>query len=275
MSLYTIISIVKRVDRLLIMRNTTKKTDKPVPAVKVSGVRSRRPVAAPPAVITMSQSVTDRLRAAIMEGRLLPNEKLQEMSLSAMLNVSRTPIRAALHGLTKEGLLEYVPNRGYSVRGLDTERLISVFDIRGSLEGLAARLAAENGMDDMTKADFDSGLKKGDRIIGKGKLVSSDRDHFVEVNVCIHEAILRAADNPLLNDMIRLCQNIPISSDRNVLWHDFDWVRRSHDDHHRLFDAICLRDGARAEQLMREHVYVVKLHMKQQLERAVRSTDSF
>jgi GntR family transcriptional regulator of vanillate catabolism len=255
------------------MRVTMKKTDIPVSAVKASSARRRRPSAAPAVVITMSQSVTDRLRTAIMDGRFLPNEKLQEMALSALLNVSRTPIRAALHGLTKEGLLEYVPNRGYSVRGIDTERLISVFDIRSSLEGLAARLAAEKGMDGLTMADFESGLKKGDRIIAKGKLVLADRDHFVEVNVRIHEAILRAADDQLLKDMIGLCQNIPTSSDRNVLWHDFDWVRRSHDDHHRLFDAICLRDGARAEQLMREHVFVVKQHMKQQLDRTVRAAD--
>jgi GntR family transcriptional regulator of vanillate catabolism len=223
-------------------------------------------------VVTLAQSVTDRLRTAVMEGRFLPDEKLQEMSLSAMLNVSRTPIRSALHSLAAEGLLEYVPNRGYSVRSLDADRLISVFDIRGVLEGLAARLAAERGMDEATQADFQSALAQGDRIMQRGKLVPADRDRFGEVNVRIHEAILRAADNRMLNDMIRICRNIPISSDRNVLWNDYGWIRRGHDDHHRMFDAIRLRDGSRAEQLMREHVHTVKLQMKEQLEHAAGAT---
>jgi GntR family transcriptional regulator of vanillate catabolism len=63
----------------------------------------------------------------------------------------------------------------------------------------------------------------------------------------------------MLQDMIRLCHNIPASSERNVLWDDYQWLRRSHDDHHRLLEAIVLRDAPRAEQLMREHIHTVKL----------------
>lgn len=233
-------------------------------AARTQGTRAAHVV---PAAVTLSQSVTDRLRAAILEGRFLPHEKLHEMSLSAMLGASRTPVRTALHSLTGEGLLEYVPNRGYSVRGMEIARLLSAFDVRGMLEGLAARLAAENGMDEAARAEFRLGLEQGDRIIGKGTLLPEDREPFGELNARLHEAILQAADNQLLIDMIRMCQNIPISSDRNVMWSDFRWIRRSHDDHYRVFDAILARDGSRAELLMREHVLTVKLHMKEQLER--------
>lgn len=234
----------------------------------VGGTRALAEDAGLPAVVTLAQSVTDRLRSAIMEGRFLPDEKLQEISLSSMLNVSRTPVRSALHSLAAEGLLEYVPNRGYSVSSLDAGQLISVFDVRGVLEGLAARLAAERGMDEATQADYLSALAQGDRIMKNGKLVLADRDRFSEVNGRIHGAILRAADNRMLNDMIRLCHNIRIASDRYILWNDYGWIRRSHDDHHRIFDAISMRDGTRAEQLMWEHVRTVKLQMKKQLEKA-------
>jgi GntR family transcriptional regulator of vanillate catabolism len=222
-----------------------------------------------PGAVTLSQSVTDRLRSAILEGHFMPSEKLQEVSLSAMLNASRTPVRAALHSLTVEGLLEYVPNRGYSVRSMDIEKAMSAFDVRGALEGLAARLAAQNGLDETAMADFRWALEEGDRIIDKGRLEPDDQALFSEVNVRLHGAILRSANNQLLSDMMRICQNRPISSDRTVLWSDYRWVRRSHDDHHRLFDAILTRDGARAEQLMREHILAVKVHMKQQLEQMV------
>ena len=238
------------------------------PCAAAGAARTREEQAASPVIVTLAQSVTGRLRTAIVEGRFLPDEKLQEISLSAMLNVSRTPIRSALHSLAAEGLLEYVPNRGYRVISLDADRLISIFDLRGVLEGLAARLAAERGMDEATQAEYQSALALGDRIIRNGKLVLADRDRFSEVNVRIHGAIQHAADNRMLNDMIRLCQNIRIASDRYILWNDYAWIRRSHDDHHRLFDAIRLRDGARAEQLMWEHVRTVKLQMKKLLEQA-------
>lgn len=232
-------------------------------------VRRPRRVSPPrPAAVTLAQSVTDRLRTEIMEGRLASSVKLQEMTLCNMLNVSRTPIRAALHSLAAEGLLDYTPNRGYSVCSLEPDRLISIFNIRAALEGLAAREAAERGMDDASLAEFRVALVQGDRIMRVGYLREEDRVVFGDINARIHETILRAANNRMLNDMIRMCHNIPIFSDRNVLWNDFDWVRRSHDDHHRIFDAIASRDAARAEQLMREHVNTVKLQMKQQLEKS-------
>ncbi|HEY4375494.1 MAG TPA: GntR family transcriptional regulator [Burkholderiales bacterium] len=221
-------------------------------------------------VVTLAQSVTDALRRAITEGEFQPEERLHEESLAERLKVSRTPIRAALHGLTVEGLVEYVPNRGYSVRKVDAERLIAIFDIRGVLEGLAARLAAENGMDEATQAEYRAALEEGDRILSKGQLLDADQARFSEVNGVLHEAILHAAGNSMLGDMMRVCFNIPILSDRNVLWRRFEWLRRSHDDHYRLFDAIVRREGARAEQLMREHVHSVKLHMREQIEDARR-----
>ena len=217
--------------------------------------------------VTLAQTVTDTLRAEVLRGALSPGAKLQEISLSERLNVSRTPLRAALHSLAAEGLLAYQPNRGYSVRSLDTDRLIAVFDLRGVLEGLAARLAAEKGMSELEQSLFRDALSRGDAIMAQGILQDADREPFGEINVQIHETILKAADDRMLSDMLVRCRNTPISSERNVLWHDFAWVRRSHDDHYRLLDAIMLRDGARAEQLMKEHVHAVKLQMKSELEK--------
>lgn len=215
--------------------------------------------------ITLAQSVTHRLRNALLDGRFGPEEKLQEEALSAMLEVSRTPVRSALHSLASEGLLDYVPNRGYSVRGVDTERLDSMFDLRGVLEGLAARKAAENGGDEAWQAGYLRALTEGDRVFDKGRLLAADRAVFVEVNAAIHQAILDAAADRMLSDMMRLCHNVPVSSHRNVVWDDYAWLRRSHDDHHRLLDAIGLRDGPRAETLMREHIHSVKLRRKSRL----------
>lgn len=211
------------------------------------------------ATVTLAQSVTDRLRAALLDGHLAPEEKLNEATLSEMLEVSRTPVRAALHGLAAEGLLDYVPNRGYSVRGVDAEALRSVFEVRGVLEGLAARSAAENGLSEALQTAYTRALTEGDRVLAKGRLLVADRAIFSDVNARIHTLIGQAANNRMLQDMLQRCHNIPASSDRNVLWDDYHWLRRSHDDHHRLLEAIALRDAPRAEQLMREHIHTVKL----------------
>ena len=218
---------------------------------------------ASPAAVTLAQSVTERLREAVLEGRFAAEEKLNEESLSEKLAVSRTPVRSALHRLAAEGLLDYVPNRGYSVRAIDAKALQSIFDLRGVLEGLAARSAASNGLSEAQRMVFGEALDAGDRLLARGRLLPSGRAVFINVNARIHETILEAADNRMLRNMLQLCQNVPGSSERNVPWGDYDWLRRSHDDHHRLFEAITLRDPERAEQLMREHVHTVRLKQLQ------------
>ena len=218
---------------------------------------------ASPAAVTLAQSVTERVREAVLEGRFAAEEKLNEEALSEMLAVSRTPVRSALHRLAAEGLLDYVPNRGYSVRGMDAQGLQSIFDVRGVLEGLAARSAASNGLSQAQNSVFAEALAAGDRLLARGRLLPSGRAVFIDVNARIHETILEAADNRMLRNMLQLCQNVPGSSGRNVPWGDYEWLRRSHDDHHRLFEAIVLRDAQRAEQLMREHVYTVRLKQVQ------------
>ncbi len=228
---------------------------------------------APRNSLTLAQSVTDQLRLEIMQGRMQPNEKLHEVALSEMLGVSRTPVRAALHLLASEGLLDYAPHRGYTVRSLTPDSLIAVFDLRGVLEGLAARLAAQRGMSREDVAEFRGGLGRADALLDCGYLRPIDREIFSEINAQLHEIILRAANDVMLNDMIRVCRNIPLSSDRNVLWHDYAWIRRSHDDHYRILEAIEAREDFRAEQLMREHVHAVKLQMKKHLEQ-MRSTST-
>ena len=228
----------------------------------------------PSAQMTLAQTVTERMRMAVLEGRFVAGEKLNEELLSSMLQVSRTPVRAALHGLAAEGLLDYVPNRGYSVRGVNMEQLNAMFDLRGVLEGLAARLAAERGLDAAQRTAFQDALAEGDLVLSKGRLLEEDRAVFSEVNSRIHGIIQRAAGNRMLDDMIRICHHVPASSQRNVMWHDYDWLRRSHDDHHRLLDAIQRREGARAEALMREHIHIVKLKRGARLELAAGAVET-
>ena len=100
--------------------------------------------------------VEDELRQAIIDGRLAPGERLTERRLTEMTGVSRTLIREALRQLESQGLVSLIPNKGPVVRELTAAEGRDLYAIRGVLEGLAARLFAQNAeagaIDEIVKA---------------------------------------------------------------------------------------------------------------------------
>lgn len=97
----------------------------------------------------LRQQVLEALRLAIVSGRLAPGQRLTERSLIEMMGVSRTVIREALRQIEAEGLIEIIPNKGPVVRELSAEEARDLYRIRAVLEGLAARLFAENATQTM------------------------------------------------------------------------------------------------------------------------------
>ena len=95
--------------------------------------------------------VFENLRGAIVEGRLKPGERLMEVQLAEQLGVSRTPVREAIRKLELEGLVVMLPRKGAYVANMSLKDLIDVLEIRASLEGLAASLAAERITDEDIK----------------------------------------------------------------------------------------------------------------------------
>jgi GntR family transcriptional regulator of vanillate catabolism len=209
-------------------------------------------------VRTRSLSVADRIRTAILSGEIDAGARLHEVKLSDSLGVSRTPVRAALQALSSEGLLDYTPNRGYSVRQFQTSEIFDAYEIRSTLEALAARFAAERGLTDAERTIIEPALTAGDELLAKPQLQDEDRISYGTINFAFHDAIHVAARCRMLCDMIRLCQSVPQSSHRNVVAFEHADVRRRHDDHHRIHEAIMAREPWRAEMLMREHVAGVK-----------------
>lgn len=97
----------------------------------------------------LRQQVLEALRRAIVSGRLAPGQRLVERQLIEMMGVSRTVIREALRQIEAEGLIEIIPNKGPVVRELSADEARDLYRIRAVLEGLAARLCAENASDVM------------------------------------------------------------------------------------------------------------------------------
>lgn len=203
--------------------------------------------------VTRSLSVAQQLRAQLLQGDFEPDSRLQEIPLSESLGVSRTPIREALRQLAQEGLLIYEPNRGYRVRRFTLDDMMKAFRLRMALEGLAARLCAERApLPEMEKALRDV-LAKGDALLATGN--TPERDEWRAMNRELHGVVHHYADNPLLEQAEENASRIPIVNSGTFRWYDVSDYRRSHDQHHRIVDAICQRQPDRADFLMQEHIY--------------------
>ncbi|WP_213738461.1 GntR family transcriptional regulator [Bradyrhizobium sp. dw_411] len=215
----------------------------------------------PNAPSTRAATVLEELRNAVCNGQFAPGERLHEVRLTEQLGASRTPVRAALQKLASEGLLDHAPNHGYRMREFPVAEIVYAFELRAVLEGLAARLAAERGLSSEHQRLLEQSLYDGDRLLSRGVLIEGDRAAYSTINTCFHQTVHAAAGSRMLQDMVRLCRQVPISSPRMIVEFEYRDVRRRHDDHQRVFEAILGREAWRAEMLMRDHVMYLKTAM--------------
>jgi len=89
---------------------------------------------------TQTERVVLTLREMLLRGDFKPGERLAELSLVPLLKASRTPVRLALDRLAHEGLLEAQETTGFRVRAFALDDIWDAIEIRGVLEGTAARM---------------------------------------------------------------------------------------------------------------------------------------
>jgi GntR family transcriptional regulator of vanillate catabolism len=161
---------------------------------------------------TRSVSIMEDLRCAILAGEFPPGERLLEVALSERLGVSRTPIRAALQALAGEGLLVHTPNRGYYVRTFSIEEIIQAYEIRATLEGLAAKRAALLGLTAEQRIAMETALRDGDRLLARGAVSPNDHPCRGAVADAARHAAHPAADRAVLapqRHRLRICRRPP------------------------------------------------------------------
>lgn len=193
-------------------------------------------------------AAADLIRQAIVEGRVLPGQRLKEEELAQQLGISRTPIREALLVLQTEGLLEAAPNRGATVRSYDVNDLEEMYELRALLEGHAARRAASR----VTAEQLDELRASCDRFAAL--LDGNDVPALVAENNVFHETILRAAASDRLSGMVRQVVALPLVY-KSYVWYSPAQASASHHYHRQLVKALERADGERAELVMREHVF--------------------
>ena len=196
---------------------------------------------------SLEEQVTSTLEAEILTGKLAAGTALTEQSLSIRLGVSRTPIRAALHTLAEEGLINLVPNRGAVVVGVTREDLIDIYKIRMRLEGLASALASERiSREDL--ATLRESVELAEFYISK-----NDTEHLKELDTQFHAIIYRASGNRMLNKTLsELHRNI--ISYRKMSLAVPGRLERSVGEHREILKAIEAGDAERADSLTCAHV---------------------
>jgi GntR family transcriptional regulator of vanillate catabolism len=209
-----------------------------------------------------STSVVATLRKLIIDGRYAPGTRLAETTVAEELGVSRTPVRLAFRSLEKEGLLQKAEKRGFLVRAFSDDDVECAVEVRGVLEGLAARRLAERGAKEAIIASLDACVRDGRALLAKGFLEADDIGRWSRLNERFHSTIVGATASDVIRDAIARNDHLPFASansiviDLTALDKEFEKLRLAQLQHELVFDALQKREGARAEMLMREHAYI-------------------
>lgn len=145
----------------------------------------------------LAQVVAGEIRERILAGRFSPGERLAEEPLSEELGVSRMPVREALRLLSAEGIVILEPRRGASVASYSAEQVQELVEVRATLEGLNARLAARRH-DPAQIAKLEKIVADGGRITERTELSVIQAN-----NARFHEALEEVAANTVLSGMVR------------------------------------------------------------------------
>jgi len=219
---------------------------------------------------TSSQTVTAllRLRELILNGEVKAGERMSELALVQRLGVSRTPIRTAFVRLEDEGLLRAIPTGGYVVNAFNERDIHDAIEIRGSLEGLAARLAAERGVSKIALADLEQCLSSLDELVIGAGVNGEDFSAYVKLNEEFHRLIIHLADSPVLAKQIARAGRLPFASAGAFVMIQASLPEAhvmftvAQDQHRCIARAIEAREGQRAEALMREHARLARRNLE-------------
>ena len=212
-----------------------------------------------------------RLREMILAGELDSGARIAEVAVSEMLGVSRTPVRSALMRLEQEGLLEALPNGGYAVRTFSERDVSDAIELRGTLEGLAARLAAERGAPPMVLREARACLARIDELLREPALDVAAFSRYVEFNGQFHALLSELSGSMVISQQLERVVNLPFASPSGFVVVQAnspaarDMLVIAQDQHWQVLDAIEAREGSRAEALMREHSRIAQRNLREVL----------
>ena len=189
--------------------------------------------------------ICDAIRAAILERRLAPGTKLQEVALGRFFGVSRTIVRQALRRLDHEGIVALRAKRVAVVARPSAADVRHAFAARRVIESAAVEAAAAR-VDRAAIAALRSLVRDEDAAYARG-----ERTAGLKLSLAFHHRVAELSGNPVLE---RYARELVLQSSLAIALYERSGSVHEHADHDALLDAIARRDGRRAARLMAEHV---------------------
>jgi GntR family transcriptional regulator of vanillate catabolism len=219
------------------------------------------------------------LREMLVKGHFRPGERIREVPLAAKLNVSRIPLHLALERLAHEGFLAVRPTRGFVVQQFSTEDIHDAIELRGLLEGAAARLASRRLRDVKELAPMEEASQEILKLVRRPKLTIEAFKQYIGLNEKFHAALLDLSRSRMLRRAVEQACSLPFASpgaflERQIISADLhELFLISADQHCGIIEAIASRDGLRAEMLTREHAQVARRNLDDALKNRERIPD--
>ena len=207
---------------------------------------------------THTKRATYELRQRIVHGDLAGGARLYEVALAEEMNISRTPVREAMSRLAEEGLLQRAPGGGFLVRSFTYGDVVDAIELRGVLEGTAARLAAERGADSSKVSEINAVVDEIDSFVW----TATDRaafDRYSELNAVFHNLLAELCGSEIIATELERVKSLPFASPSAFVLGRADSATAhqamiiGQAQHRALMEAIENREGARAEAIAREH----------------------
>jgi DNA-binding GntR family transcriptional regulator len=224
---------------------------------KAAGRRTgAEPAARSGAVTSLRDTAYDAIKHRIITCSFRPGEYINELQLSALLQIGRTPVHQALDRLMIEGMVEVIPRKGVIVKPVSLNEVLQIIEVRLINEPFGARLAAEQANDtDLAElADVLKRTKHWAALRNVENMMLLDRE--------FHLLIARAAKNDVLTDLLR---NLHERSLR--FWFislnaptQYEFVQN---EHAAILYAIRQRNPDKAEAAMRHHIESFRANVSQ------------
>jgi GntR family transcriptional regulator of vanillate catabolism len=166
-------------------------------------------------------------------------------------------------------LLEALPNGGYAVRTFSERDVSDAIELRGTIEGLAARLAAERGVAAVVLTEARACLGEIDELLAQPALDDEAFTRFVALNQRFHNLLSEMAGSTVLSRELERVVNLPFASPSGFVVVQAnspkarDMLIVAQDQHRQVLDAIERREGARAEAIMREHSRLAQRNLRE------------
>jgi GntR family transcriptional regulator of vanillate catabolism len=214
---------------------------------------------------SQTTKATLALRELIFAGELEAEQRVPEIGLAERLGVSRTPLRLAFATLAHEGLLRALPGGGFVVCSFSLTDVSDAIELRGVLEGTAARFAAERLESEAELSGLVDVTEQLDIVVAERAPVL---EQFVELNDEYHGALVELAKSDAITRAIANVVALPFASPGALIASQAALAREqeilvvAQHQHRAMLEAVRAGHGARAEEIAREHARLAMLNLE-------------